>query len=164
MSPNTAASIKARLLVRAKRDHEEFDLYLVRYVCERFLYRLGASPFHDRCILKGAGLLALWMDDPYRATRDVDLLASGGSDAASVREAMETICAVPCPEDGVVFDLDSLAVLSIRNEMKYTGQRGFACRLISALVMPSRPVRRRPSSPYSSPAFPRHNCAPTLVS
>ena len=36
---------------------------------------IGASPLRDRCVLKGAALLTLWMDDPYRASRDIDLLA-----------------------------------------------------------------------------------------
>lgn len=44
------------------------------------------------------------MDDPYRATRDVDLLAYGSSDDASVRVVVQTICAVSCPEDGLRFD------------------------------------------------------------
>jgi len=123
MSPDVAASIKARLLNKAKPRGEEFELFLVRYACERFLYRLGASEFRDRCILKGAGLLTLWMNDPYRATRDLDFLAYGSNDEASIRVAMETICAVPCPEDGLTFDLDSLDLSPIRAEEEYQGQR-----------------------------------------
>ena len=80
MSPNVPASIKARLLNKAKVKGEEFELFLVRYACERFLYRLGASLLRERCVLKGAGLLTLWMNDPYRATRDLDLLAFGSND------------------------------------------------------------------------------------
>lgn len=44
MSPDIAASIRARLLNKAKAGGEEFQLFLTRYTCERFLYRLGASP------------------------------------------------------------------------------------------------------------------------
>jgi len=123
MSPDIAASVRARLLRRAKESGESFELYLVRYACERFLYRLGVSPLAGRCVLKGAGLLAVWMQDPYRATRDVDLLASGASDEAAIREAVETICRVPCPEDGVVFGLERLAISPIRPEQMYSGQR-----------------------------------------
>lgn len=123
MSPDVAASIKARLLAEAKRRDEEFELVLVRYACERFLYRLGASELRGRFTLKGAGLLTLWMPDPYRATRDVDLLASGSPDETAVRRSMETICRVPCPEDGLVFDLDSLSLAPIREEQKYAGLR-----------------------------------------
>jgi hypothetical protein len=123
MSPDVVASVRARLLRKAKEGGEEFELFLVRYGCERFLYRLGASELRDRCILKGAGLLALWMEDPYRATRDLDLLASGDSDEATMRSTMETICRIPCPEDGLSFDLGSLSISPIRAEEKYPGQR-----------------------------------------
>jgi predicted nucleotidyltransferase component of viral defense system len=130
MSPDAAASVRARLLRRAKASGESFELFLVRYACERFLYRLGASPLVDRCLLKGASLLAVWMQDPYRATRDVDLLASGASDEAAIREAIETICCVPCPEDGITFDLERLAITPIRPEEQYSGQRAvFAAHL-----------------------------------
>ena len=123
MSPDAVASIRARLLNRAKASGESFELFLVRYACERFLYRLGASPLAERCLLKGASLLAVWMQDPYRATRDIDLLASGASDEAAIREAIEDICRVSCPRDGVVFDLAGLEVTPIRPEEKYAGQR-----------------------------------------
>ena len=85
MTPNIAASVRGRLLTRAKAQQEEFELFLVRFAVERFLYRLGASRFRERCVLKGAALLTLWMQDPYRASRDIDLLASGPDDAAAVR-------------------------------------------------------------------------------
>ena len=43
MTRDRAASVKARLLGRAKAKGERFELLLVRYACERFLYRLVAS-------------------------------------------------------------------------------------------------------------------------
>lgn len=110
MSPDIAASVKARLLNRAREKGEEFELFLVRYLAERFLYRVGASELRNQCILKGAGLITLWMNDPYRATRDIDLLMYGSNDEASIWAAMETICSIPCPEDGLVFDLGGLTV------------------------------------------------------
>jgi hypothetical protein len=109
---------------------EGFELFLVRYVCERFLYRLGASQLHGRCILKGAGLLTLWMQDPYRMTRDVDLLASGDWDEDTVRDNMEAICQVPCPEDGIDFDLHSLLIEPIRQEQRFAGHRATITALI----------------------------------
>ena len=69
------SSIKARLLAQARWGGEEFELFLVRYACERFLYRLEKSGFREQCTVKGAVLLNLWLDDPYRATRDLDLSA-----------------------------------------------------------------------------------------
>ena len=123
MSPDVAASVKARLLREAKTHGESFELFLVRYACERFLYRLGASDLRERCTLKGAGLLALWMEDPHRTTRDVDLLAFGEGDEPGVRGMMEAICRVPCPDDGVVFDLNGLSIEPIRDEQRYAGRR-----------------------------------------
>ena len=50
MSPDLAASIKARLL-QAKEPSEEFERTLTRFAAERLLFRLGASAARDRCIL-----------------------------------------------------------------------------------------------------------------
>lgn len=47
MTANVPASVKARLLNQARQAGEELELHLVRYACERFLYRLGASPFRS---------------------------------------------------------------------------------------------------------------------
>ena len=123
MAANVPASIKARLLRRAHEEGDEFELFLVRYACERFLYRLSASGLRDSCVLKGAGLLTIWTGDPYRATRDIDLLASGPNDEETVREAMISVCTVPCDEDGLHFDTSTLQIESIRAEEKYSGQR-----------------------------------------
>lgn len=123
MSPNIAKSIQARLKNRWDRTDIEFEFLLVRYACERFLYRMGASKLRDKCILKGATLLALWMKDPYRATRDIDILAFGDNDEQAVRKIVTAICAVPCEEDGIVFDLKTLHISQIRENQKYEGQR-----------------------------------------
>jgi hypothetical protein len=63
------------------------------------------------------------MDDPYRATRDLDFLTRGPNDAASVRSIVAAICAVSCPEDGLRFDLETLDISPIRAEQEYAGQR-----------------------------------------
>ena len=135
MTKDTAASIRARLYNKSKQSGVEFQLFLARYACERFLYRLGASPVRDRCILKGATLLSVWMKEPYRGTRDVDLLALDGNDEKSVREIMTAICTVPCPEDGLTIDLGTMRVSSIRPGQPYNGQRvKMVCRLGQARI------------------------------
>lgn len=58
MSPDVAAAIRARLLEEAKNKREEFERTLARFAAERLLYRLGASAARNRCLLKGASLLA----------------------------------------------------------------------------------------------------------
>jgi hypothetical protein len=123
MSPDVAASVRARLLNQAKQRGEEFERTLARFAGERLLFRLGASAARDRCILKGASLLAVWMPDPYRATRDVDVLATGPTDDDAIRSLIAEICAVACPEDGLRFDLSELVVEAIRAEDEYSGKR-----------------------------------------
>lgn len=135
MSRNTAASIKARLLDLARAQGEEFERTLTRYAAERLLYRLGQSTVGNRCILKGASLLAVWIPEPWRATRDVDLLLSGASDDASIRELLETICAVPCEEDALLFELSGLKIGTIRPGDSSSGVRArFKALLGSASI------------------------------
>lgn len=117
MSPDVSASVRARLLNRARLGGEEFERTFVRFASERLLYRLGASPARDRCLLKGASLLAAWLSDPYRATRDVDVLASGGADDDTIRSLVAEVCGVACPEDGLRFDLSELVIETIRPEV-----------------------------------------------
>ena len=121
MKANPAASVKARLLALA--GGENFQRSLTRYTAERRLYRLGASAMRERFALKGASLLTVWMPDPYRGTKDVDLLASGDPSDASIRALLDSVCAVPCPEDGLVFDLSTLRLETIRPEEEYSGKR-----------------------------------------
>jgi hypothetical protein len=123
VSPDVAASVKARLLADAKKRREEFERTLVRFAGERLLYRLGASDVRRRCLLKGASLLCVWLPDPYRATRDIDLLCSGLGDEGAARALLEKICSVPCPEDGMHFDLSTLSAEPIRADEEYVGVR-----------------------------------------
>lgn len=100
---NYPASVHARLR-QLRPPGEDLNRILQRYAAERFLYRLGASPVADRFILKGASLFLAWNGDAYRATGDVDLLATGEDPQNATRRALDIICAVRCPEDGIVFD------------------------------------------------------------
>jgi hypothetical protein len=74
---NTAASIRDRLLNRAKQGGLDFQFVLTKYALERLLYRLSISPEKDHFLLKGALLFDLWYDVPLRPTRDIDLLGFG---------------------------------------------------------------------------------------
>lgn len=123
MRTNIAASIRARLFNKAKENREEFEFTLVRYACERFLYRLGESHLRGSYILKGASLLSVWLKESYRVTRDVDLLAFGRRDFNTIRAAIESICRIPCSMDGLAFDLDSLRISQTRDALKYPGCR-----------------------------------------
>ena len=122
MSPNLAASVRARLLNVAKAQASDFNQVLVRFALERILYRLTQSPHADRFLLKGALLFTLWYDMPHRATRDADLLGFGASDLESVAQVFREIAAVAV-DDGIVFDPASVTVEKIRKEAGYGGVR-----------------------------------------
>src|ERR1700721_1450431 len=78
------------------------------------LESLGRSPVRERFVLKGAMLLRLWADQPYRSTLDLDLLAHGSSDTDSVSRDMASICNTDVEDDGIRFASSSLVVDPIR--------------------------------------------------
>ena len=47
-----------------------------------------------------------------------------------IRDAISTVCAVPCPEDGLRFDVDTLRVSPIREGQAYGGQRATLTALL----------------------------------
>mgnify|MGYP001590871453 CR=1 FL=1 len=134
-SRNPAHSVHDRLLKLAHGLKTDFNQVLERFVAERFLYRLSVSGEVDRFTLKGAAMFLVWSGKALRRTRDVDLLGSGEQDAGTLRRTMEAVCAVPCPEDGLSLDLESLRIGDIRKEEKYVGLRAkIIVRLGSARV------------------------------
>src|SRR5689334_22162439 len=98
---NTAASIRARLLNVARQQRLDNNLLLTRYALERLLYRLSTTAHRDRFALKGAMLITAWFENPYRPTRDIDLLGLGDPDAAAMLRLFGEICAIDL-DDGVV--------------------------------------------------------------
>ena len=120
---NIGASVRARLLARARVEQTVFQILLTRYALERFLYRLSVSDQRERFVLKGAMLFAIWQDDPFRPTRDLDLLGHGDPDPATVAASIRSICSVELPDDGVVFDVAGVEAAPIRDEDEYPGVR-----------------------------------------
>lgn len=119
---NMAASVRARLLNRARETRQDFNLILTRYALERLLYRLSISPHADQFLLKGALLFDLWFDIPHRPTRDADLLGFGSAEIPHVEAAFRDICTVEL-DDGIRFQPDSVHAEEIRKEANYSGVR-----------------------------------------
>jgi predicted nucleotidyltransferase component of viral defense system len=119
---NRAASVRARLLNRARAERADFNLVLTRYSLERLLYRLSVSPWADQFLLKGALLFDLWFDQPHRPTRDIDLLGFGPSEIDHLIEVFQQVCTTPS-DDGIVFDHASVRAAPIRKEANYEGVR-----------------------------------------
>ena len=57
---NIAASVRQRLLNLARAEGQAFDVVLVAFGLERFIYRLSVSAHRDRFVLKGGMLVTLW--------------------------------------------------------------------------------------------------------
>jgi len=69
---NLPASVRQRLLNRARADGEAFERMLLRYANERFLYRLSVSSWSDDFVLKGGAMLLYRLGATHRMTVDVD--------------------------------------------------------------------------------------------
>jgi hypothetical protein len=118
---NRAASIRQRLLNRARQDQETFDAVLNRFGRERLLYRIGISEYRDQFLLKGAMLFALWYDMPHRPTRDMDLLGFGPGELFVLERVFREITQQQV-EDGMAFS-ETVTAAEIRKEANYAGAR-----------------------------------------
>ncbi len=87
------------------------------------------SSYRDQFLLKGALLFALWFDQPHRPTRDADLLGFGPPDAQRLIAVLAELCAIES-DDGLRFEVGSIAVEPIREEAAYDGLRA---RLVAFL-------------------------------
>ncbi len=112
------ASVRARLLNVSKERGQNHQLILTRYANERLLYRLAQSEHAGRFVLKGAVLLMTWFDEPFRGTRDVDLLGHGDADPAAVLDVFRDILARE-GDDGVRFDGKGAEIGRIREDTEY---------------------------------------------
>lgn len=119
---NRIASIRQRLLERARSRGEDFQFVLDRFAIERLLYRLSISPYRDQFLLRGSMLFALWFDAPHRPTRDADFLGFGSPDPARLAGVVRDLCEMES-DDGLQFDTASIAVAPIREEASYEGVR-----------------------------------------
>lgn len=119
---NVAASVKQRLLNKARQEGRMFDILLIRFALERLLHRLSLSPYRNRYILKGGMLVTLWLEGGARETRDADFLGYGEADAEALNRIFAEIMAMPA-QDGLEFDTDALTATAIREEMEYGGIR-----------------------------------------
>ena len=120
---NIPASVRQRLLNRARERGEDFNFLLTRYANERLLYRLAASRHRDQFVLKGAVLFELWTATAHRATRDVDLLGFGKPAVAPVQAVFRDLCTLEVPPDGMRFLAGSVRAAPIRERQAESGIR-----------------------------------------
>lgn len=121
-SRNLAASVRGRLLNRARTSGQDFNLILTRYAIERLLYRLSISAQASQFLLKGALLFDLWFDVPHRPTRDADFLGFGSADQLHIESIFREICSIRVA-DGIEFQADTVRIAEIRKDANYAGMR-----------------------------------------
>lgn len=117
------ASVRQRLLNRARMEDRPFQELLQYFAMERFLYRLARSSFADRFILKGALLLTAWKAPVTRPTIDIDLAGRTSNDLAHLQSVVAELCRLNTEPDGVEFDPSSIEVQRIKEDAEYEGVR-----------------------------------------
>lgn len=120
---NIGASVRQRLLNKARQDNRPFQELLQYYAMERFLYRLSVSSFADRFILKGALLLRVWQAPLARPTMDIDMLGRTANAPENITTIIRQVLAVEEQEDGIIFDPESITVEPITEDADYEGVR-----------------------------------------
>ena len=120
---NIPASVRQRLLNRAKSDRRPFNELLQYYAMERFLYRLSQSSHSDRFILKGALMLRVWRSPELRPTMDIDMLGRTSNEEADIIAQIRDILTMDVEMDGLAFDPDSIQAERITEDADYDGIR-----------------------------------------
>ena len=121
---NISASVLQKLKNYSQARKEDRGLTLANYAIERFLYRLSISECGDQFVLKGAQLFRIWTNEPYRPTRDLDLLRFGNPDIPELEKIFQGVCDIESKvEDGIVFLSETVRGQAIREENQYDGVR-----------------------------------------
>ena len=123
MSRNMPASVRQRLVNKARESGRPFQDMLQYFAMERFLYRLTRSPHSDKFVLKGALLFMAWGSPSTRSTKDIDFLARMDNSIESVTTVIREVCGQEVEPDGLVFDPGSVAGEAIKEDADYPGVR-----------------------------------------
>ena len=137
---NYGKSNRDKLLNLAKQTKGvDYNLILLRFVQERFLYRLSLSAYRENFFLKGGALLFAHDRFAARPTRDMDFLGDRISrDKENIKRIMLEICSIACEEDGVTFDCgeEEIWLEDITVEKEYNGTRVHMTAHMDTIVQP----------------------------
>jgi predicted nucleotidyltransferase component of viral defense system len=120
---NIPASVRQRLLNKAKQDRRPFNELLQYYGMERFLYRLSQSPYAEQFVLKGGLMLRVWQVSESRPTMDIDMLGRTSNESNQIVRQMEEILTLGVVPDGMTFDVASIQTEPITKDADYQGIR-----------------------------------------
>lgn len=137
---NYGKSNRTKLLNLARKTKGvDYNLILLRFVQERFLYRLSLSAYRENFFLKGGALLFAHEKFAARPTRDMDFLGDHISrDKENIKRIMLEICSIACEEDGVTFECgkDDIWLEDITVEVEYNGTRVHMTAHMDTIVQP----------------------------
>ena len=137
---NYGKSNRTKLLNLARKTKgADYNLILLRFVQERFLYRLSLSAYRENFFLKGGTLLFAYERFAARPTRDMDFLGDHISrDKENIKRIMQEICNIACEEDGVTFECgeDDILLEDITIEKEYNGTRVHMTAHMDTIVQP----------------------------
>ena len=137
---NYGKSNRTKLLNLARKTKgADYNLILLRFVQERFLYRMSLSAYRENFFLKGGALLFAHERFAARPTRDMDFLGDHISrDKENIKRIMQEICNIACEEDGVTFECgeDDILLEDITIEKEYNGTRVHMTAHMDTIVQP----------------------------
>jgi len=117
------ASVKGRLLNKAKQTKRPFAELLQYYGMERFLYRVSKSKYANQFILKGALMFTVWNVPKRRTTVDIDFLAHYGNEVKKIEGVIKDVCKIKIEPDGLLFDSSTIEGRKIKEAADYEGVR-----------------------------------------
>jgi len=120
---NIGASIRQRLLSKARETGRPFSELLQYFAMERFLYRLSKSSHVDHFILKGALMLTVWEAPLTRPTMDIDFLGRIENSVETLVKVTRGICQQEVEPDGIVFDVTDIDAERIAEDADHEGIR-----------------------------------------
>ncbi|MBN2237112.1 MAG: nucleotidyl transferase AbiEii/AbiGii toxin family protein [Bacteroidales bacterium] len=99
-------------------------MIILRFIHERFLFRLSVSKYTSNFLLKGGALLYALEGAKTRSTKDIDFLGKNiNNDIEIIKKAFVEICSFEYFEDFVWFDKKSIVSHTISDQDKYHGIR-----------------------------------------
>ena len=120
---NVPASILARLKNQSEIIGRPFAEILQYYAMERFLHRLSRTKYAAKFILKGGLLFYVWDIPLRRPTKDIDFRGYVTHEPGPLLEIFTEVLEVSMPEDGLVFDPESMSAEEMQIDADYQGVR-----------------------------------------
>jgi predicted nucleotidyltransferase component of viral defense system len=105
---------------------------------ERFLYRLSKTKYADKFILKGGLLFYVWDIPLRRPTRDIDFRGYVSSKGKDLLKIIKEVIAESVPEDGIIFDPQSVLVEETQIDADY---QGISVKLTASLQRTRIPIQ-----------------------